>query len=42
MAKIVDTSITGPEDLTAWERDQIYNGMDVLLPQRSWKYFYQN
>ena len=31
MAKIVDTSITGPEDLTAWERDQIYNGMDVTI-----------
>ena len=42
MAKIIDTSLVDPEDLSSWEKDQIYNGLDcaitaevldVLLPQ---------
>lgn len=42
MTKIIDTSLTLPTDLSAWEREQVYNGMDccvtteiidVLLPQ---------
>lgn len=40
--RVIDTSITKPEDLTSWEKDQIYNGLDccitaevldVILPQ---------
>lgn len=42
MAKIIDTSVTKPEDMSPWEREQCYNGLDccvtaevldVLLPQ---------
>lgn len=29
--KIIDTSITKPEELTAFEREQIYNGLDVCV-----------
>jgi len=29
--KIVDTSITKPEDLSVWEKDQIYNGLDSAV-----------
>ena len=29
--KIVDTSVTKPSDLTEWERDQIYNGLDCCI-----------
>jgi DNA polymerase-1 len=40
--KIIDTSAVQPEDLTQWEKDQVYNGLDtcvtaevldVLLPE---------
>src|ERR1700690_3197189 len=40
--KIIDTSVTGPESLSPFEREQIYNGLDccvtsevldALLPQ---------
>lgn len=40
--KIIDTSLMGPTDLSAWEREQVYNGLDcavtfevldALLPQ---------
>ena len=40
--KIINTSLTSPSDLTTWEREQVYNGLDscvtaevleVLLPQ---------
>jgi DNA polymerase I len=29
--KIIDTSTTDPEDLSAWEREQIYNSLDCCL-----------
>lgn len=42
MAKIIDTSVIDPENLSSWEKEQTYNGLDctitaevldVLLPQ---------
>src|SRR5882762_3898386 len=29
--KIIDTSEVKPDDLTAWEKDQVYNGMDCCV-----------
>lgn len=29
--KIVNTATTSPEELSEWERDQIYNGLDVCI-----------
>lgn len=29
--KIIDTSLTLPSDLSAWEREQVYNGMDCCV-----------
>jgi DNA polymerase-1 len=29
--KIIDTSITDPENLTPWEKEQVYNGLDCCI-----------
>src|SRR5882762_8554893 len=29
--KIIDTSKVQPEDLSSWEKDQVYNGLDTLI-----------
>lgn len=31
MAKIIETDALDPKDLTDWERDQVYNGMDACM-----------
>lgn len=31
MAKIIDTSTVNPKDLSPWEREQVYNGMDCCI-----------
>lgn len=37
MAKIIKTHEANPNDLSAWERDQIYNGLDCCVTHEVWQ-----
>lgn len=35
--KVIDTSATMPTNLTAWERNQVYNGLDTCVTHEVWQ-----
>lgn len=41
MARIINTETVTPEDITTqWERDQVYNGLDVCITREVWNACY--